>query len=172
MRENRYDTTRRTLETDIMGHNPVNHPLRPIYRALGALTGAYLLLFGILGAILTGSDGLFGNGDDRVLGQQTNLFWSIVAVLVGAIVLIASIIGNNSDTLIDKYFGWGLLVIGSYELAAIRTDANFLNFSISTVVVTYLLGLILIMAAYYSKVAPEEQTGAPRQTRERQAQSA
>jgi hypothetical protein len=155
-----------------MGHNPVNHPLRPIYRALGALTGAYLVLFGILGAIMTGGDGLFGHPGDRVLGQQTNLFWSIVAVLVGAIVLLATVMGRNSDTVVDKYFGWGLLVVGSYELAMNRTDANIFNFSISTVVVTYLLGLVLIMAAYYSKVAPEEQTSQPRQARERQAQSA
>jgi hypothetical protein len=155
-----------------MGHNPVNHPLRPVYRALGALTGAYLVLFGVLGAIMTADEGLFGNGNDRVLGQQTNLFWSIVSVLVGAIVLIATVLGRNSDTVVDRYFGWGLLVVGSYSLATIRTDANFFNFSISTVVVTYLLGLVLIMAAYYSKVAPPEETGEPRQARERQSQSA
>jgi len=155
-----------------MAHNPVNHPLRPLYRALSALTGAYLVLFGILNAIVTADDGLFGHGDDRVLGQQANLFWSIVCVLVGAIVLIATIIGRNADSLVNWYFGWGMLVVGSYELATIRTDANFLNFSISTVVVTYLVGLVLIMAAYYSKVAPEQQAGAPRQARERQSQSA
>ncbi|GAA3335933.1 hypothetical protein GCM10020358_06160 [Amorphoplanes nipponensis] len=155
-----------------MAHNPVNHPLRPLYRALGALTGIYLVLFGILGAITTAGDGLFGDSDERVLGQGTNLFWSIVTVLIGAIVLVATVLGRNSDTVVDKYFGWGLLVVGSYELAAIRTDANFLDFSVSTVVVTYLIGLVLIMAAYYSKVGPSEQTGAPRQARERQAQNA
>ena len=155
-----------------MGHNPVNHPLRPLYRALGALTGAYLVLFGILGAIMTAGEGLFGNGEDRVLGQETNLFWSIASVIIGAIVLIATAMGRNADTVVDRYLGWALLVVGSYELAVIRTDANFLNFSVSTVVVTYLLGLVLIMAAYYSKVAPAEQTGPPRQARERQAQSA
>jgi hypothetical protein len=155
-----------------MGHNPVNHPLRPLYRALGALAGAYLVLFGILGAIMTGGEGLFGNGEDRVLGQETNLFWSIAAVIIGAIVLIATAMGRNADTVVDRYLGWALLVIGSYELAVIRTDANFLNFSVSTVVVTYLLGLVLIMAAYYSKVAPPEQAGEPRQARERQSQSA
>jgi hypothetical protein len=155
-----------------MAHNPVNHPLRPLYRALGALAGVYLVLFGIIGAITTADSGLFGNGEDRVLGQKTNLFWSIICVLVGVIVLIAAALGRNSDTVIDKYFGWGMLVIGSYELGAMRTDANFLNFSISTVVVTYLIGLILIMVAYYSKVAPPEQAGEPRQARERQSQTA
>ncbi len=155
-----------------MGHNPVNHPLRPVYRALGALTGAYLVLFGGLGANRPADVGVCATAHDRVLGQQTNLFWSIVSVLVGAIVLIATVLGRNSDTVVDRYFGWGLLVVGSYSLATIRTDANFFNFSISTVVVTYLLGLVLIMAAYYSKVAPPEETGEPRQARERQSQSA
>jgi hypothetical protein len=155
-----------------MAHNPVNHPLRPIYRALGALTGVYLVLFGVVGLIVTGGDGLFGHPADRVLGQGANLFSSILMLLIGAIVLIATVLGRNSDTEVDKYFGWGLLALGSYELGASRTDANFLNFSVATVCVTYLIGLILIMAAYYSKIAPESQTGAPRQTRERQAQSA
>ena len=155
-----------------MGHNPVNHPLRPIYRALGALTGAYLVLFGIFGAIVTADKGLFGKGEDRVLGQETNLFWSITCVLIGVILLIATVLGRNSDTLINRYFGWGLLVLGCYELAVIRTDANFLNFSVSTVIVTYIVGLLLVMAAYYANVAPSEQTGAPRQARERQSQSA
>ncbi|MEV8507472.1 DUF4383 domain-containing protein [Actinoplanes sp. NPDC051475] len=151
-----------------MAHTPVNHPLRPIYRALGALTGVYLILFGIVGIIVTAGDGMFGNGGDRVLGQHANLFWSIVSLLIGVIVLIATVLGRNSDVLVDKYFGWGLLVVGSYELAALRTDANFLDFSIATVVVTYLVGLVLIMAGQYSKIAPSSQAGAPRQVREAQ----
>ena len=128
-----------------MAHNPVNHPLRPLYRALSALAGAYLVLFGIVGLIVTPGNGLFGQPDDRVLGQGANLFWSIVSLILGAIVLIAVVIGRNLDVEVDKYLGWGLLVVGSYELAASRTDANFLKFSISTVVVTYLVGLVLIV---------------------------
>jgi hypothetical protein len=155
-----------------MAHFPVNHPLRPLYRALGALTGAYYVLFGIMGLIVTADDGLFGNGDDRVLGQHTNLAWSIVSLALGGIVLIATAIGRNADTEVDKYIGWGLLAVGSYGLAVIRTDANFLNFSIATVVVAYLTGLFLMMAGLYSKVAPPQQAGSPRQERERQAQSA
>lgn len=155
-----------------MAHNPVNHPLRPIYRVLGAVTGIYLVLFGVVGLIVTGGDGLFGHPTDRVLGQGANLFSSILMLLIGAIVLIATVLGRNSDTEVDKYFGWGLLALGSFELGASRTDANFLNFSIATVCVVYLIGLILIMAGMYSKVAPESETGAPRQARERQAQSA
>lgn len=152
-----------------MAHNPVNHPLRPLYRALSAVAGAYLILFGIVGLIVTSGDGLFGQPDDRVLGQGANLFWSIVSLVLGAVVLIVIVIGRNLAVEVDKYLGWGLLVVGSYELATIRTDANFLGFSVSTVVVTYLVGLVLILAGLYAKTAPPESAGAPRQVREEQS---
>jgi Domain of unknown function (DUF4383) len=155
-----------TLETDTMAHNPVNHPLRPIYRGLGFLAGAYLVVFGIVGLIQTSGHDFTGNIGVRVLGQESNLLWSILALIIGAIVLIATVIGRNVDTEADRFLGWGLLVIGSYGLATSRTDADFLGFSISTVVVTFLLGLVLITTSLYSKVAPASQAGAPRQARE------
>ncbi len=149
-----------------MAHNPVNHPLRPIYRALGFLAGAYLVVFGIVGLIQTSGHDFTGNIGVRVLGQQSNLLWSIIALILGAIVVIATVIGRNADTETDKFLGWGLLVIGSYGLATSRTDADFFGFGIATVVVTYLVGLVLITTSLYSKVAPAAQAGAPRQVRE------
>jgi hypothetical protein len=149
-----------------MAHNPVNHPLRPLYRVLAVLAGAYLIVFGVVGIIVTPGNGLFGRPDDRVLGQGANLFWSIVALIIGAVVVLVTVVGRNLDTEVNKFIGWGLLVIGTYELAVSRTDANFLKFTISTVIVTYLLGLILILASQYTKVAPPSETGEPRQVRE------
>ena len=149
-----------------MAHNPVNHPLRPMYRALSAITGAYLVVFGVVGLIVTPGNGLFGQPDDRVLGQGANLFWSIVTIILGGIVLATSVLGRNLDVAVDKYIGWALLVVGSYELATTRTDANFLKFTISTVVVTYLVGLVLIVAGLYVKTGPAAEASTPRQVRE------
>ncbi len=149
-----------------MAHNPVNHPLRPIYRAIAGIIGVYLIAFGILGLILTADEGLFGRAGDRVLGQGTNLFWSIVSILLGILVLAATVVGRNIDVAVYTYLGWAVLVVGTYCLAAIRTDANFLDFSVATVIVTYLIGLALILAGYYVKTAPIEETSAPRQVRE------
>jgi hypothetical protein len=149
-----------------MAHNPVNHPLRPLYRALSALSGIYLVLFGIVGIVVTSGSGLFGQPDDRVFGQGTNLFWSIISLILGAIVLAATAIGRNLDVEVDKYVGWGLLVVATYELATSRTDANFLKFTIATVIVTYIVGLVLITAGLYSKMAPVQETSAPREVRE------
>jgi Domain of unknown function (DUF4383) len=149
-----------------MAHIPVNHPLRPIYRAVAALMGLYLVAFGILGIILTADEGLFGKAGDRVLGQGANLFWAVVSIAIGAVVLIATFLGRNIDVAVNTYLGWTLVVVGTFSLAVIRTDANFLDFSISTVIVSYLVGLSLITAALYSKVAPPEEAGEPRQVRE------
>jgi hypothetical protein len=149
-----------------MAHNPVNHPLRPIYRALGFLAGAYLVVFGIVGLIQTSGHDFTGHTGVRVLGQESNLLWSIITLILGAIIVTAAVIGRNADTETDRFLGWGLLVLGSYGLATSRTDANFFGFSIATVVVTYLIGLALIVTSLYSKVAPAAQAGAPRQVRE------
>jgi hypothetical protein len=149
-----------------MAHNPVNHPLRPLYRALGFLAGAYLVVFAIIGFIQTSGESFTGDNGERVLGQGTNLLWSIIALILGAVVLAATAIGRNLDVEADKYVGWALLVFGSYEIATMRTDANFFGFTMSTVIATYLVGLVLILTSLYSKVAAPSKAGAPRQVRE------
>ena len=152
-----------------MAHNPVNHPLRPMYRMLGLLAGAYLVVFGAVGLIQTSGGALTGSTGVRVLGQGSNTLSSIIALAVGALVLLATAIGRNVDVVVDKYLGWGLLVLGTYELAFSRTDANVFGFTIATVIVTYVVGLALITVSLYSTVAPPAAAGAPRQVREGRA---
>jgi hypothetical protein len=154
-----------------MGHTPVNHPLRPIYRALSALTGLYFVVFGVVGLIVTGGNPLFSTDTDigRVLGQGSNLGWSIASIILGAVILLGVVIGRNLDVAINTYLGWALLVVGTFSLAVLRTDVNIFNFTISTVIVTYIAGLVLIMAGYYSKIVAEKDAGTPRQVREKQA---
>jgi uncharacterized protein DUF4383 len=149
-----------------MAHNPVNHPLRPMYRVLGFVAGAYLVVFGIVGLIQTSGDDFTGKSGELVLGQGANLLLSIISLAVGVIVLIITAIGRNLDTVGDQYLGYGLLVLGTYGLAFSRTDANVFGQDIATVIVTYIVGLALITVSLYSKVAPAAQAGAPRQVRE------
>ncbi|WP_430780768.1 DUF4383 domain-containing protein [Actinoplanes sp. G11-F43] len=149
-----------------MAHTPVNHPLRPIYRIVGFITGAYLVAFGIIGFISTSGETFTGPGA-RALGQGSNLLWSIVVLAIGGLVLLGTAVGKNIDVLIDQYLGWGLLVLGSYSLCVLRTDeVNFFGHTMSTVIVTYLVGLLLITVSLYSKSAPQSKAGAPRQVRE------
>jgi hypothetical protein len=149
-----------------MAHNPVNHPLRPLYRALGGLVGVYLIVFGIYGIIVNAGDDFFATVPDRVFGQGANMFASIISLLTGVVLVVVTVLGRNLDTETYKYLGWAVLVVASYGLATSRTDANFLGFSIATVIVDYLVGLILVLASLYITSAPPERTGAPRQARE------
>jgi hypothetical protein len=149
-----------------MAHNPVNHPLRPLYRTLAALAGLYLVVLGVTGIIVNAGDVFFATDPDRVLGQGANMFASIISLLSGLAVLAATVLGRNLDTMVYQYLGWAMLVVGTYGLATSRTDANFLGFSIATVVVDYVVGLVLILAGLYVKSAPPSETGAPRHVRE------
>ncbi|SDY03224.1 protein of unknown function [Micromonospora pattaloongensis] len=140
-----------------MAHNPVNHPARPIYRAIGGLTGIYLVIFGVLGFIQNSGEEFFAQDAALVLGQGTNRGYALVSVAVGALILIGTGIGRNLDAAINKLFGYLFMLLGLAELALLRTDANFFGFSIVTVIVVMIIGLVLLTAGMYGKVGTEEQ---------------
>ncbi|MGN9805477.1 DUF4383 domain-containing protein [Micromonospora sp. L32] len=140
-----------------MAHTPVNHPARPIYRAIGGLVGLYLVVFGVLGVIASAGNDLFAQDDTKVLGQGTNLGFSLLSILLGILVLAGTVIGRNLDVAINQFLAYGLMVLGLAELAFLQTDANIGNFSILTVIVVLTLSLVLLMAGMYGKVGTDEE---------------
>nr|MDT0658119.1 DUF4383 domain-containing protein [Micromonospora sp. DSM 115978] len=141
-------------------HNPVNHPAQPIYRAIGGLIGLYLVIFGVLGVVEAGGGEAFAQDDTTALGQGTNLGFSIISVLLGVLLLVATGIGRNVDAAVNTWLGYGLMALGLASLAFSRTDANYLNFSIATVVVIMLLGQVLLVAGMYGRVGTDEESRA------------
>ncbi|NYF56792.1 DUF4383 domain-containing protein [Micromonospora purpureochromogenes] len=140
-----------------MAHTPVNHPARPIYRAIGGLVGLYLVVFGVLGVIASAGNDLFAQDDTKVLGQGTNLGFSLLSILLGIVVLAGTVIGRNLDVAINQFLAYGLMVLGLAELAFLQTDANIGNFSVVTVIVVLTLSLVLLMAGMYGKVGTDEE---------------
>lgn len=140
-----------------MSHNPVNHPARPIYRAIGGLVGLYFAVFGVLGIIASAGNDVLAQDDTKVFGQGTNLGWSLLAVLLGLAVLAGTVIGRNLDVAINKALAYGLVVVGLAELAFLQTDANIFNWSILTVIVVLVLALVLLMAGMYGKVGTDDE---------------
>ncbi|MET8094738.1 DUF4383 domain-containing protein [Micromonospora sp. NPDC005220] len=143
-----------------MAHTPVNHPARPIYRAIGGLTGLYLVVFGVLGIIASTGNEILAQDDTRVLGQGTNLGFSLLSVLLGVVVLVGTALGRNIDVAINQWLAYGLMVVSLAGLAFIRTDANFFNFSITTVIVVMTAALVLLMVGMYGKVGTEDEAEA------------
>ncbi|MFF0150297.1 DUF4383 domain-containing protein [Micromonospora sp. NPDC005203] len=143
-----------------MAHTPVNHPARPIYRAIGGLTGLYLVVFGVLGIIASTGNEILAQDDTRVIGQGTNLGFSLLSVLLGLVVLVGTALGRNIDVAINQWLSYALMVISLGSLAFIRTDANILNFSIVTVIVVMTVALVLLMVGMYGKVGTDEEAEA------------
>jgi hypothetical protein len=137
-----------------MSHIPVNHPLRPLYRALSVLVGAYVLLFGIVGLVRTGSEPAFALQNTAALGLRTNFAFSLLSVVTGIAVILAVLIGRNLDRFVNLWGGIAFMVVGVATLAVINTpDLNKLNGSIATVIVSFVIGLVLFAAGLYGRTA-------------------
>ncbi|GAA3738171.1 DUF4383 domain-containing protein [Micromonospora maritima] len=140
-----------------MAHTPVNHPARPIYRAIGGLVGLYFVVFGGLGVIASAGNDFFAQDDTKVLGQGTNMGFSLLSVLIGAVILVGTAIGRNLDVVINQWLAYTLMAVGLAALAFLQTDANVVNFSIMTVVVVLTLALVLLMVGMYGKVGTDDE---------------
>ncbi|KWV32490.1 DUF4383 domain-containing protein [Micromonospora rifamycinica] len=140
-----------------MAHTPVNHPARPVYRAIGGLLGLYLVVFGVLGVIASAGNDIFAQDDTKVLGQGTNLGFSLLSVLFGVVILAGTVIGRNLDVAINQWLSYTLMVISLAGLAFLQTDANVANFSILTVIVLMTLSLVLLMVGMYGKVGTDDE---------------
>ena len=137
-------------------HFPKNHRLRPLYRTLAFLAGAYCLVFGILGVVATSGESLFSRADHRVFGLHTNLAFSLVSIVLGAVVVVVVLLGHNIDRTTEMVLGPLFLAVGLAMMALLRTSANILNFGVSTCVVSFVIGLVLLTGGFYGEVASPE----------------
>lgn len=135
-----------------MSHTPVNHPLRPLHRALAALAGLYVLGFGIVGVVRTSGTDLFGRSATYALGLRTNLAFAVISIVAGLTILGAIAIGRNVDYRVNQVAGYAFSVMGFLMLMVLQTDANVLNFSVATCIVSFVISLVLLTAGLYSKV--------------------
>lgn len=145
-----------------MAHIPVNHPARPLYRGLAGLIGLYILVFGLLGVAETWGEPLFGRDSHWVLGLRTNLAFALVSIAFGAVNLVGAIHRGNLGHLMNLTAGVVFLVTGLAMMTVLQTEANFLNFSMSTVIVSLIFGLLFLATGLYGKVGPPEHTEAER----------
>ncbi|TDB76634.1 DUF4383 domain-containing protein [Micromonospora sp. KC723] len=154
-----------SLDKGVVVHLPLNHPARPLYRALAGLVGLYILVFGVWGVFLTWGDPLFDRDANFALGLRTNLAFSLASVLFGAVLLIGASRRNNLGHYMNLTAGAVFLVTSLLMMAVLQTPANFLNFSMSTVIVSMIFGLILLGTGLYDKVGTDEHAEEERRTR-------
>jgi hypothetical protein len=138
-----------------LAHLPLNHHLRPLYRLLAGLSGLYLVGFGVVGFVESAGLDFFARvGLPTVLGQRVNPAQAGIDVVVGAIVVIACVLGRNIDHYVNFWVGHFLLVVGLAFLAVLRTDANVLGYDMTNVIVTFTVALLVLAGSLYGKVGP------------------
>ena len=136
-----------------MSHFPVNHHLRPLYRALAGLAGLYVLVFGIVGVVKTGGYGFFAqHGTPSALGLHSNRAFAILSIVAGAVIVGAAAIGGNIDRWVNLVGGVVFLLSGFAMMVLLRTDLNLLGFTMTTCIVSFVIGLVLSTAGLYGKV--------------------
>jgi hypothetical protein len=133
-------------------HFPVNHPLRRTYRTAAFLAGLFVLAFGVTGFFTTQGAPLFEVGDDRALGLRTNPAFSYASIAVGALIVLATLLGRNVDRFIYLWAGTGFLLAGTVMMLLMgQPDTNVLNFTMATCIVSFLIGSVLATAGMYVK---------------------
>ena len=137
-----------------MVHVPINHPLQPLYRLLAALTGAYVLAFGIVGVINTQDRPFFAQDNlPMSLGLHANRAFAILSIVVGVVLLIGAVIGGNLDQKLNLISSIVFLVAGLAMLLLVRTELNFLGFTPETCIVSFIIGIVLLIAGLYGKTS-------------------
>ncbi len=140
-----------------MAHIPVNHPLRPLYRMLAALVGAYVLVFGIVGLVRTWGDDLFARDSVWVLGLRTNLAFAILSVIFGAVILLANVVGGNVGHLVNLGAAVIFMVAGVAMMALMQTDGELPQLlHVDRASSRCVFGLLLLTAGLYDKVGTAE----------------
>ena len=137
-------------------HIPINHHLRPLYRAIAGFGGLYVLVFGIMGFVASRGLPWFAQPHDHklpwVLGLRTNLAFSVLSIVVGLALLVANVVGRNLDHYINLAAGGVFMLAGMAMMALLQTDLNLLGFSMVNCVVSLLLGTLFLAAGLYGRV--------------------
>jgi len=141
-----------------MAHIPVNHHLRPLYRTLAVIAGFYVLIFGIVGVARTGGLDFFAQeGTPEVLGIRANRAFALLSVVAGVVIVACNIIGRNVDHWANLIGGIVFLAAGMAMMTLLQTNANFLGFTLTTCVVSFVIGLVLFTAGLYGKSGSDQE---------------
>lgn len=129
---------------------PVDHRLTTVYRIGAGLCGAILLVFGILG--FTNQLGFFDTDGEQVAGLTTNGLLSLISVVVGLGLIAGAAIGGNVASTVNMTVGSLFLLSGFVHIFILDKGANVLDFGMSNVIFSFVMGLLILTFGMYGRV--------------------
>ncbi|MFD3875265.1 DUF4383 domain-containing protein [Streptomyces sp. NPDC058623] len=130
---------------------PVDHPLSRVYRIGAALCGVLLLVFGCLG--FADSLSSFDTAGRSVAGLSTNGLLSAISVVVGLLLFVAALIGGNVASNVNIGVGALFVLSGFVHLFLLGRPGNILDFGMSNVIFSFLMGLLIMTFGMYGRVS-------------------
>ncbi|MFF4324121.1 DUF4383 domain-containing protein [Streptomyces sp. NPDC001568] len=130
---------------------PVDHPLSRVYRIGAALCGLLLLVFGCLG--FADSLSFFDTAGRSVAGLSTNGLLSAISVVVGLLLFVAALIGGNVASNVNIGVGALFVLSGFVHLFLLGRPGNVLDFGMSNVIFSFLMGLLVMSFGMYGRVS-------------------
>lgn len=129
---------------------PVDHRLAAVYRIGAGLCGAILLVFGILG--FTNQLGFFDTSGTQVAGLSTNGLLSLISVVVGLVLIAGAVIGGNVASMVNMTVGSLFILSGFVHIFVLDKGANILDFGMSNVIFSFVMGLLILTFGMYGRV--------------------
>ncbi|MFJ6926383.1 DUF4383 domain-containing protein [Streptomyces nigra] len=157
---------------------PVDHHLATVYRYGAGFCGLVLLVFAGLGY----ADALspFATAGDTIAGMTTNVALSTISAVVGLALLAGAAIGGNFASTLNMTVGALFVLSGFAHIFVLDRPANILDFGMTNVIFSFVMGLIIATFGMYGRVSsklshdnPYWQRRHPKQAaREREAAAA
>ncbi|MFE2877711.1 DUF4383 domain-containing protein [Streptomyces roseus] len=136
---------------DLRDELPVDHPLSRVYRIGAALCGLLLLVFGCLG--FAGSLSSFDTAGQHIAGMSTNGLLSTISVLFGLLLFGAALVGGNVASSVNIAVGVLFVLSGFVHLFLIGRPGNILDFGMTNVIFSFLMGLLIMTFGMYGRVS-------------------
>lgn len=130
---------------------PLDHHLATVYRWGSAFCGVVLLVFGSLGF----ADELspFDTNGNSVAGMSTNGALSLISVVVGAVLIAGAVVGGNVASTLNMVVGTLFLLSGFVHIFILDRPANILDFGMTNVVFSFVMGLVILTFGMYGRVS-------------------
>ncbi|MFJ6088329.1 DUF4383 domain-containing protein [Streptomyces sp. NPDC092369] len=130
---------------------PVDHHLATVYRYGSAVCGLVLLVFAGLGF----ADALspFDTAGGTIAGMTTNVALSVISAVVGLALLVGTVIGGNFASTLNMTVGALFVLSGFFHLFVLDRPANVLDFGMTNVMFSFVMGLLIATFGMYGRVS-------------------
>lgn len=148
---------RKALVDDLRGSSedsrqllPLNHRLRQTYRVIVGLVGLFLVVAAAYGFAIAGDVPFAGDQGVSLLGYTINRAAAVMWIGVGVVSVFSALVDRNALPGIATGLGLALLIFGIVLLATLWGSWNGLAYTVTDVLVTFVVGLVLLWCGMYS----------------------